>query len=103
MDRLEVDKAIYIYTWKRYQITALKLTLKRNHFRRATHDAGKHSGKLWKFLRVLSANEKKRTTISELNGLKDNMQMANKMNCFFVGIGPKLDILESLLDIYYSF
>ena len=71
----------------------------------ALQEAGDNPKKLWRIVKQLLGNHKRKNQILEINGYTDSADMANQINDFFVDIGPNLarDIQESLLNMDYSF
>ena len=67
-------------------------------------DAGNDQKKLWRIIRQLFGNSKKRSQINTINGYSEPLHKANAINNFFIDIGPDLAdaIPDSLLEPDYE-
>ena len=90
---------------KRNFVTGLKKNLKKTFFQNALDRAKGDSKKLWKIIRLLVGNKKRKNNIFSLNGKTSNNEMAEELNKFFANVGPELaaKIPESLLEKNYNF
>ncbi len=96
---LETDKQ----TAKRVRnnVTQFSRTLKKTYFLATFDEAGNDSKKLWKILKQLFGNYRKKNEINEINGRYDQTEIADEINNFFADIGPNLanDIPDFLIEL----
>ena len=80
-------------------------TLRRDYFKAAFREAGNNQKRLWKIVKQLFGNPKKRSKINTINGRENPKDMADEINQYFADIGPNLaaSMSESLLDENYEF
>ena len=89
----------------RNRVVNFRKTLKKSYFKTEFHEAGTDQKKLWKIVKQLYGNPKRRNKINTINGEEEPEKMADEINRYFIDIAPDLAAAmhESLLDGDYVF